>query len=116
MIIKSIYTSVGMKELVDFSLIVVFTNEFFKKDTKAILHFFLNDRGMLNVKTSFFFREKNITDVWNNLNKEDQKRVMEDLLIGLKVYFNDGLFRWYFLRDEVLIVENGQCRFGFLNR
>jgi len=115
MIIKDIYMNEGIKELVDFSLIVVFTNEFFKKDTKVIFHFCMNDEGMLNIKKTFFSGQEDIINIWDNLNKEDQEQTMEDLSIGLDAYFNNNAFLWPFRKNEVLIIENSKYRFVFLD-
>ena len=103
------------KKSFDFSLIVIFTNEFFKEDIKATFYFCLNKDGMLNIKKTFFFGRDDVVDAWNNLNEKSKEQVMEDLSIGLDVYFNNRAFLlWHFTEGEVLIVENGKYHFDFL--
>ena len=114
MIIKNICINKD-KELFDFSLIIVFTDKFFKEkgDIKATFYFCFNDHGMLNIKKIFFSGREDIIDIWDNLNEKDKEQVIEDLSVGLDAYFNDCAFRWQFTEDEVLIIENGQYYFDF---
>lgn len=114
MIIKDIYINEDKKKF-DFSLIVIFTNEFLKEDIKAIFYFCLNDDGMLNIKRIFFSGEDSVIDVWNSLNEKNREQVMGDLSVGLDVYFNNRAFFWHSIEDKVLIIENGEYYFDFLD-